>query len=350
MSKSKKTLFQPDWLTNSEFRDWVQRDSTDTTKFKCKVCPKSYKLGNMGRQALMKHGKGATHTNNLDDKKETLNKSAEFFLPKSKPPSASGSGSTSESEPASTTIQSSSVSAASSTASPFSQADRIKAETIWCLQVVKAGYSDRSNNGIADTLQAMLPGTLKLQMQPTNVGYMIQYGLYPYFQQQLINEVNASIFASLSYDECLNKKTQDCQLDIQIRFWGGNERVVTRYWDSKFLGHTTARDLERVFEESIQGLDPRKFTQISMDGPNVNLLLLKNVQSSRAEGNLPKLLDIGTCNLHTLHLAFKHGAKETGWDLQKIMKAAYITLHDTPARREDYKTETGSTAGLEIWE
>ena len=139
------------------------------------------------------------------------------------------------------------------------------------------------------------------------------------------------------------KKTQECQLDIGVRFFTEHQRVVTRYWDSKFLGHTAATDLQRELEESTEGLDASKFTQISMDGPNVNILMLTNVQKSRSEGNLPKLLDIGSCNLHTLHLAFKTGAKETGWELQKVMHAAYITLHDTPARREDYTAETGST-------
>ena len=39
---------------------------------------------------------------------------------------------------------------------------------------------------------------------------------------------------------------------------------------SGFLGHTTAEDLKRTFEECTEKLDTKKLIQVSMDGPNVN--------------------------------------------------------------------------------
>ena len=43
-----------------------------------------------------------------------------------------------------------------------------------------------------------------------------------------------------------------------------------------------------------------------------------------------------------LHGAFKTGAKKTSWKISKIMMALFVMLHDTPARRDDYRDVTGS--------
>ena len=51
-------------------------------------------------------------------------------------------------------------------------------------------------------------------------------------------------------------------------------------------------------------------------------------------------MELGTYNLHNIHNAFKFGAKATDWEVQKILNAAYYTLHDTPARREDFLLKT----------
>ena len=63
--------------------------------------------------------------------------------------------------------------------------------------------------------------------------------------------------------------------------------------------------------------------QISMDGPNVNLKFLEDVQHSRADGELHELFDIGSCGFHTIYGAFKTGAEKTEWGIKKILKAVY---------------------------
>ena len=71
-----------------------------------------------------------------------------------------------------------------------------------------------------------------------------------------------------------------------------------------------------------------------MDGPNTNLKV-------KAEGELPQFIDIGTCNLHTVHGAFETGATKSGWNLKKLLKGAHQILRDTPARRKDHFNLTG---------
>ena len=54
------------------------------------------------------------------------------------------------------------------------------------------------------------------------------------------------------------------------------------------------------------------------------------------------LIDIGSCSLHVVHSSFKTGAEKAGWNLKALLKDSLQILHDTPARREDYETVTGS--------
>ena len=84
--------------------------------------------------------------------------------------------------------------------------------------------------------------------------------------------------------------------------------------------------------------------QISSDGPNVNLLFLKNYDGKRSFNEKPSLLNIGTCGLHTVHGSMQTGEKSTNWCLGKTVKAMNGVLHDTPARRETFEkiTETNT--------
>ena len=62
-------------------------------------------------------------------------------------------------------------------------------------------------------------------------------------------------------------------MDFIIRYFKDGE-IKCRYLSSGFLGHTTAKDLKRVFEECTEKLDLKNLIQVSMDGPNVNWKML----------------------------------------------------------------------------
>ena len=47
--------------------------------------------------------------------------------------------------------------------------------------------------------------------------------------------------------------------------------------------------------------------QLSMNGPSVNWLLLDLLKKQLEQQELPKLLNIGSCNLHVIQGAFKSG-------------------------------------------
>ena len=62
----------------------------------------------------------------------------------------------------------------------------------------------------------------------------------------------------------------------------------------------------------------------------------------RCTAELPSLLDIGTCGLHTIHGSLKAGVKSSEWDTGSILNAMWNLLDESPARREKYEriTET----------
>ena len=46
---------------------------------------------------------------------------------------------------------------------------------------------------------------------------------------------------------------------------------------------------------------------LESDGPNVSKAILKEVNKYLVEAKLPKLVDIGSCNLHVVHNGFGKG-------------------------------------------
>lgn len=84
--------------------------------------------------------------------------------------------------------------------------------------------------------------------------------------------------------------------------------------------------------------------QISMDGPNVNWATFDKF-SLEVQGencNSEKLLNVGSCGLHTLHNAFKIGMKESDFDVGSLLSSLHWLFKDSPARRDDYVKITGS--------
>ena len=80
----------------------------------------------------------------------------------------------------------------------------------------------------------------ELLLKKDKVKYVRNFGLAPHLKKKLLHDVRQTQRFSISYDESLNKETQECQLDLYIRFWDASEKKsCVRYWTTKFLGHAT---------------------------------------------------------------------------------------------------------------
>ena len=70
--KDSQDAFKKHGLKSRNLKNWLRKDKTDVTKFRCAICSKSLTLSTSGRAALIDHAKGSKH-------KTELSKVASFF-------------------------------------------------------------------------------------------------------------------------------------------------------------------------------------------------------------------------------------------------------------------------------
>ena len=345
IEKEIATYSNKGWLKIESYKEWLMED--EDGKFAgCNVCthPKNrFSLSNMGEQALKSHMKGKKHLKRFAERNNSTQPKLSSFFQTGQAKSTSQSTST---------IQSTSTN--QSTSKPgtidgfaFDDKDVTNAEIIWTLKSVSANFSLRSCDGLAQVFQNMFPGNLvakNFTFNKDKCSYYINYGIGPHYKSILVDQIKSSPCYSTSFDESLNVVIQQEQMDIHITFWNSDtKRVESRYYDTTFMGHTTANDLKEAFNDKMKPFSASNMLQVGMDGPNVNWLFYDKISNERDNLALPELLHTGSCGLHILHGSFKTGASATDWNLGKILKALHKVFDDSPARRADFTGLTVTT-------
>ena len=65
--------------------------------------------------------------------------------------------------------------------------------------------------------------------------YFCVFGLAEHFKKAILSEVKGHFV--IMFDESLNQKMQEKQLDIHLRYWGSDQKaIVTTYLGSQFMG------------------------------------------------------------------------------------------------------------------
>ena len=88
------------------------------------------------------------------------------------------------------------------------------------------------------------------------------------------------------------------------------------------MGGAKAVKVLQTFEKGINKLNPESFIEISSDGPNINLRFPELFAEKRESEELPPLVQIGTCGLHTIPGSMKAGVKYSNKNIGKILNAA----------------------------
>ena len=186
--------------------------------------------------------------------------------------------------------------------------------------------------GIANCNKRTYPGSQISKMftlGPDKTRYTTSHGITPNFYEILKANVNLADFYFISIDESMNSITPINQMDFLIRYWDSEANLVrVRFWNSSYLGQGTHKDVLEKSENSPTGLNPSKMIQVSMDGPSFNLKFLESLCNLRESEGIPGLIDIGVCQLHTMHGAFEIGAVKSAWNIYKILKAVRQIFHD----------------------
>lgn len=357
---SKKTFFNDLWLDpkiNPQFAGWLSR-GPNSSQAHCNICRKSFDLSNMGRQAVTSHCKGKTHLSLVKIKEDQPSLKTYFCASTSASRENISIASTSEvgvqpshleSEPMENINKPETMKPTQSVETFCTRDDVTKAEAIWALKVVSSKFSLNSCSDVGETFKLMFPDSSvasRFKMGASKCKYVINYGLAPYFSNELKDKLRQCDDYVVCFDESLNKIAQRGQMDIFVRFFDINRsRVRTEYFNSVFLGRATAQDLLDSFIVGIQPLNQNNILQVSMDGPNVNLSFMKKLQDRMKEDNPDgkKLINIGVCGLHVVNGAIGTGMLAVKWYVNDFLRDAYYILNDSPARRAEYIELTGKT-------
>ena len=175
----------------------------------------------------------------------------------------------------------------------------------------------------------------------TKARYTILYRIASEFKKQLIYDINASPFYTLSFDESLNFQMQMSQVDVGERYWNNRKNIaeIRYYFDSKFMRRPNADVLPKSLDESISSLNRGQFLQLAVDGPQVNWNVLKLLDDKLVSENLSKTVNIGSCAQHVIHGALKSGTKSSEFNTVKILKSMFCLFESLPVRCDVYLKE-----------
>ena len=119
--------------------------------------------------------------------------------------------------------------------------------------------------------------------------------------------------------------------------------MSSRFYTSEFLGHADADCLHEKLLDCCTAIGKPSLLQMSMDGPNVNYKTYELLSTSIEEETKKKMLNIESCGLHIIHNAFLSGSMETNWEVGQTLSSLYWLFKDSPARRQDFVSITGSS-------
>ena len=84
-----------------------------------------------------------------------------------------------------------------------------------------SGYSNNSGKDISNLFYMMFPDSKiakDVRLGADNVRYVIDFGIAPVFKNDLTESIKQSEFYVVSFDESLNDNTQNCKMDVLIRY------------------------------------------------------------------------------------------------------------------------------------
>ena len=65
-------------------------------------------------------------------------------------------------------------------------------------------------------------------------------------------------------------------------------------------------------------------------------------EKTRKKKLLKSLFKVGTCGMHTVHDALRHGVRASGWCIDKILSSTYKMLDPSPSQSADYENVSKS--------
>lgn len=252
-----KCVFNRSWVLLDDNKNWLSEVSDNKHEAYCKICRKIFNIASMGKSALKSHRDGQTHQKRLKEHDNVRQAKiisllgARASTDKVSQENVNGCSHASNSSPS---IPNNSLYHLSTLSKKVTDA-----ELLWTLHCVNTHASAHSNVGMNTLFNTMFSDSeiaSTYALSATKYRYLTTFGLGPHFSKLLANDVKKSPAHSIMFDETLNAQLQSKQLDVHIRYWSEDlSRVESRYYNSIFIGHSTANDLVEHYAEVTKDLD-----------------------------------------------------------------------------------------------
>ena len=167
-----------------------------------------------------------------------------------------------------------------------------KAEIIHALTCVQSNYSFASTSNDGERFRSMFPDSQiakHLKQGETKIKYTIQYSIYPYFKDLLLEDLKNTVF-TFKFDESMTQQVKK-QYDGYIQYWPKHHNCIKMvYCRTIMVDHCPA---EKILEHFLEftgkiNLDLKLMLHIGMGEPSVNLKFEDLLKS------LPHIKSLGT--------------------------------------------------------
>ena len=221
--------------------------------------------------------------------------------------------------------------------------DVLKAELLWCIDLVCKKNSARSCYGIKELFQRMFSCKISddFTISSTKASYLINEALGPFFHNELLEDFKHDDFACcVQYDEtknCENKK----ELQIRIIYFSTKESLVKNcHLETKFIAKGDGDKLFTHLLDTLRSNDInlKSILTLGRDGPNVNKKVERLFDNKLRELNLKGIVKIGSCYLHIVNNALQTALDHFPIDVSDFIIKTKIYFDRSDLRWTTFKT------------
>lgn len=333
--KNPKCKVKTSWFSKlgpdgEQLRTYLQTVRDSDTLVECILCKVKLSCESKGYQAISQHLNSTKHSNALNANKMQLKIT---------------SIDTSSSEKKSTNNSSASDSDTSKKSLQLKLTDprdeATAAEIIWTMKVVSSNFSANSCNDLSETFRHMFPNNptcSEFSLARSKLSYMITDSVGPYLRNIFLSDVKDKKY-TLCFDETTNDASKK-ELHTSVRYFSEkNKRIQQHHLQTFFIENGKGVTIAKYLDEALLNakLSLQDMLTLGRDGPNVNKTVFNLMQEKFKEKTGKKLIDIGPCDIHVIHNAYKKGLDTFGSHVANLMVNIHYFFDGEALRSQEYR-------------